>query len=156
MKYGEKALELFNNGYCCSQAVVGAFSDDQWFKDTGLSLETAMKLSSSFGGGIGRSREVCGAVSGMCIIAGLLQGFDNPKDENAATKKKNHYAQIQELLAKFREENGSIICKELLGLTDKTISPAPEARTPEYYKKRPCGEICKIAADIVGEIITNS
>ena len=153
MNNGEKALELFNKGYCCSQSVLGAFADEPWFIESGLTLETAMKLSSSFGGGIGRSREVCGAVSGMCMAAGIAAGFNSPNADNAALLKKGHYDLIQELLAEFKLKNGSIICKELLGIVPNGTTP--EKRTDEYYKKRPCGELCKMAAIILEQQLKN-
>lgn len=137
------AEELFLEGYNCSQSVVAAFSDE-----LGLDRETALKLASSFGGGMGRLREVCGAVSGMFLIAGLKDGYSNPKDSSA---KAEHYQLIQKLAQEFKEENGSIICRELLGLPNGSDSPIPEARTPGYYQKRPCVELVKSAAKILQE-----
>lgn len=145
MTRGERAEALFKEGYNCSQAVVLAFSDV-----LGIDDKTAAMLSSSFGGGMGRLREVCGAVSGMFIVVGILKGYSDPK---SGTEKTEHYALIQRLAARFREENGSIICNELLGLSKKPSSPVPEKRTEEYYKKRPCAELCRIAADIVSEVL---
>ncbi len=145
MTYAEKAKALFEEGYNCSQAVLLAFEDR-----TGLSRETAAALSSSFGGGMGRLREVCGAVSGMFMVLGLLYGYEDPK---ASAEKKAHYERIQLLAAKFRDENGSIICRELLGLAKGPDVPTPEARTKEYYKKRPCGELVACAAAITEEYI---
>lgn len=141
----EKAEKLFKDGYNCSQAVVGAFSDK-----LDIEFETLMKLSSSFGGGMGRLREVCGAVSGMFIVLGLLKGYNLPDDNNG---KKAHYENIQSLAKKFEEENGSIICRELLGLSVKKEEPTPEKRTEEYYKKRPCVEMVKSAVGILEKII---
>ncbi|HKL73859.1 MAG TPA: C-GCAxxG-C-C family protein, partial [Clostridia bacterium] len=103
-------------------------------------------LSSSFGGGMGRLREVCGAVSGMFIVAGLLYGYDNPVDKKAKT---DHYKLIQELAAEFKKENGSIVCRELLGLGKEADTPVPDDRTKEYYSKRPCVELVGIAAEII-------
>lgn len=143
--YEERAEKLFVEGYNCSQAVFAAFSDV-----TGLDETTALKISSSFGGGMGRMREVCGAVTGMFMAAGLLYGYDDPAD---TSKRAEHYALIQKLAGKFKEENGSIICRELLGLSQKNDPPTPEARTPEYYHKRPCVEIVKCAARILEEEI---
>ena len=153
MTKGDKAKELFEKGYNCCQSVVAAFADEPWFVDSGLTLETACKLASSFGGGMGRLREVCGAVSGMFMISGLAQGYADTQSPDKA----NHYQRIQDLAAAFKKENGSIICRQLLGLDNpeqKTVSgdafvSTPEKRTSEYYKKRPCGELCKIAADIL-------
>jgi len=162
MTYGEKAKDNFLNGYTCAQAVLAAFQDEKWFKESGLSVETAMKLASSFGGGMGRLREVCGAVSGMFMAFGLAHGFSAPPETD--TEKADHYKCIQELAAIFREENGSIVCRELLGLAQTTQSatstvssdpyaPRPEARTAEYYKKRPCPDLCQCAADILAEYL---
>ena len=142
----KKARELFLDGYNCSQAVLGAFCDE-----IGMDFNTAMKLSSSFGGGMGRMREVCGTVTGMFMVIGLAMGNDNSKDN---TTKKNVYKSVQELAAKFKEDNGSIICRELLGFQkNNKESYVPSERTNEYYKKRPCPELCKYAADILEEYL---
>lgn len=145
MSRGEKAEALFLEGYNCAQAVVIAFEDLH-----GLDRETAAKLSSSFGGGMARLREVCGSVSGMFLVAGLLYGYDDPK---AKEEKAEHYARIQKLAADFTAEHGSIVCRELLGLSEKKQEPVPEARTAEYYKKRPCKAIIGKAADILDAYI---
>lgn len=140
----EKAKQLFTSGYNCSQAVVGAFIDD-----FAIDFDTAMKLSSSFGGGMGRMREVCGAVSGAFMIAGLKCGYCDPCDKAA---KSAHYALIQKIAADFKQKNGSIICRELLegvGCNGKCQGSVPEDRTAAYYKKRPCAELVYIAAKIV-------
>lgn len=140
----EKAKQLFTSGYNCSQAVVGAFIDD-----FAIDFDTAMKLSSSFGGGMGRMREVCGAVSGAFMIAGLKCGYCDPCDKAA---KNAHYALIQKIAADFKQQNGSIICRELLegvGCNGKCQGSVPEDRTAAYYKKRPCAELVYIAAKIV-------
>ena len=139
MSRKEIAMKLFEEGYNCAQAVFLAFEDLY-----GIERKTALRLSSSFGGGMGRLREVCGSVSGMFMVAGMLYGYDNPQ---ASTEKAEHYARIQKLAADFEKKNGSIVCRELLGLTVKKQEPTPEARTPEYYKKRPCNELCKYAGD---------
>lgn len=143
----ERAKELFFEGYNCSQAVVGAF-----LNEIGLDAEKSKIISmvSSFGGGMGRLREVCGAVSGMFLVAGALYGYDDPKDLNA---KKEHYQRIQELAAKFKEINGSIICRELLGLDGKDTTPSPSPRTKEYYEKRPCPDKIGSAARLMEEYI---
>ncbi len=145
MNHEIKARELFKEGYNCAQAVFLAFYDV-----TGLDEKYAAALSSSFGGGMGRLREVCGAVSGAFMVLGLLYGYTDPKDHAA---KKEHYALIQDIAAKFKTENGSIICRELLGLSAGADSPVPELRTQEYYKKRPCEDYVGIAARIVDEYI---
>ena len=137
----EKARALFREGYNCAQSVVGAFCDEMQ-----MEKETALRLASSFGGGMGRLREVCGTVSGMFLIAGALCGYDAPKDYEA---KKEHYERIQELAARFQAENGSIVCRELLGAAGRDNSPAPSRRTEEYYKKRPCEELVGTAARIM-------
>lgn len=144
-KYGRKAEENFKKGYNCSQAVFLAFEDLH-----GIDSVTAAKLSSSFGGGMGRLREVCGAVSGMFLVAGALYGYESPEDFQG---KKEHYERIQQLAKAYEAENGSIICRELLGLTQKREEPVPEKRTQEYYKKRPCGELVRIAAAIMEQYI---
>jgi len=139
------AEDLFLQGYNCSQSVFVAFSDE-----VGLDRETALKLASSFGGGMGRLREVCGAVSAMFMIAGLKYGYSNPEDSGAKTE---HYKLIQDLAQKFKEQNGSIVCRELLGLPNQADDPVPEARTPGYYKKRPCVELVKSAAKIMEDYL---
>lgn len=141
------AEELFKKGYNCSQSVFAAFCDE-----TGMELETALKISSSFGGGMGRLREVCGAVSGMFMVAGMLYGYSNPLDKTA---KAEHYKLIQSLAMKFKIENNSIICRELLKLVINSDGPVPEDRTENYYKKRPCKELVKYAAEILDEYILN-
>ena len=130
MTHGEKVGTLFLEGYNCAQSVVLAFADEM-----GIPKETAARIASSFGGGLGRLREVCGCVSGMAIVAGELLGYSGPE---TGKPKADHYALIQELAEEFRKKNGSIICRDLLsGITSDT-APVPEARTDDYYKKRPC------------------
>ena len=116
--------------------------------EVNIDKETALLIASSFGGGIGRLREVCGAVSGMCIILGLKKGYISPK---AKEEKANHYKLIQTLAGEFEKKNGSIICKVLLG-QDKG-SHVPEERTEEYYKKRPCDELVYDAARILEDML---
>lgn len=147
MSRGLKAKKLFTEGYNCTQSVVGAFSDLLPFD-----FDTLLKLSSPFGGGMGRLREVCGAVSGMFIVLGFLEGYDDTSDSEA---KKKLYASVQKLAKSFEEENGTIICRKLLGLSVKSENPTPEKRTDEYYKKRPCAELCEQAADILEEYLNN-
>lgn len=147
MTRGEKAENLFMQGYNCSQAVFLAFADMYPFD-----FDTAAMLSSSFGGGMGRLREVCGTVSGIFLAAGTVLGYSNPRDVRAKT---DHYALIQKLAAEFKKENGSIICRELLGLKSAEDSFIPDERTPEYYKKRPCPKLCKAAADILEKELSN-
>ena len=153
----EKARRLFKEGgYNCCQAVVLAYNDL-----FGMDDNTAAALSSGFGGGMGRMREVCGSVSGMVMLAGLLKPACDPMDKAART---GNYALVQEVAGEFKAMNGSIICKDLLGLTGGPVaagdnihgipeSPTPSDRTPEYYKKRPCEELVGISARIIGEKI---
>lgn len=141
----EKAMQLFEEGYNCAQSVFLAFEDLH-----GMDRKAAAALSSSFGGGMGRLREVCGSVTGMFLVAGVLYGYDDPQ---AKEEKAEHYARIQELAAEFEKANGSIVCRELLGLSVKKEEPVPEARTAEYYKKRPCKELVGMAAEILERYI---
>ena len=143
--YAKKAMDLFKEGFNCSQSVFLAFED--MYK---MDPKTALMLSSSFGGGMGRLREVCGAVSGMFMVAGVLYGYDDPKDYEA---KKVHYERIQQLAKEFESRNGSIVCRQLLGLGEGKDTPAPEERTQEYYKKRPCAELVGMAAAIMEQYI---
>lgn len=145
MNHGNYAEELFTNGYNCAQAVAISYCDL-----TGLTPELTARLSSSFGGGMGRLREVCGAVSGMFMVAGILYGYADP---TSPEEKKNHYALIQELAAAFKSKSGSIICKELLG--NPASDPNPTPRTPEFYKKRPCAYYVRLAAEILDEYIAS-
>ena len=114
----------------------------------GLKEDEALNLASSFGGGMGRLREVCGAVSAMFMIAGILKGYTEPNNDIV---KANHYKLIQDLAAEFKLKHGTIICRELLGLDGTEFSPIPSARTDEYYKERPCEEFIKCVAEIVEE-----
>lgn len=136
----ERAMALFEEGYNCAQSVFLAFSDLH-----GMDTHMAAALSSSFGGGMGRLREVCGAVSGMFLVAGILYGYDDP----GPGRKKRHTMREQELAKAFEEKNGSIVCRELLGLSVKREKPTPKERTAEYYKKRPCKELVGDAAEIL-------
>ncbi len=141
-KHSDQAVSLFREGYNCSQSVLGAFCDE-----TGLSFELSMKLASSFGGGMGRLREVCGAVSGMFLVIGAKYGYTSPKD---AADKAAHYQLVQSLAKEFESENGSIICRELLGLpAQQADDPTPAARTEDYYRKRPCAQMVACAAEIL-------
>lgn len=142
-----EARELFHRGYNCAQSVFIAYRDVAGFDE-----KTAATVSAPFGGGMGRLREVCGAVSGMTMAVGFLVPDPDPNDNEM---KKRTYAAVQELAEKFREENGAIVCRDLLGLTQRKDDPAPSERTPEYYKKRPCAEYVAIAARIIGEKINS-
>ena len=144
-----RARELFLKGYNCSQAVFCAYSDIYDIPE-----ELALKLSASFGGGIGRTRETCGAVCGMVMLEGLESGQTKENDDE---QKQNNYKQVQQLIELFKAENGSSICKELLGpRKDAPIIPAPDSRTAEYYKQRPCLRMVESAARIFGKKINES
>lgn len=140
-----KAMALFKEGYNCAQSVFLAFEEE-----CGLERSVALKLSSSFGGGMGRLREVCGAVSGMFMVAGVLYGYDSPE---AVGEKAEHYARIQKLANEFKEYTGSIVCRELLGLEQKSDLPIPEKRTASYYQKRPCEQMVGLAAAVMERYI---
>lgn len=140
MNHSKKAQDYFKQGYNCSQAVVLAFAEE-----AGLDGKTALKIASSFGGGMGRLREVCGAVSGMFIVAGLIRGYFEVDIKAQAA----HYTLIQDMADEFKKANGSIICRELLGVDGSCPkNPNPEPRTDKYYKKRPCAELVVQAAEI--------
>ncbi len=141
--YSEKAVNSFRNGYNCAQSVLLTFAGK-----IGLTDDEALRLASSFGGGMGRLREVCGAVSAMFMIAGFLKGYTEPDNDIA---KANHYKLIQDLATEFKSKYGTIICRELLGLDGTEFSPVPSARTEEYYKERPCEEFIRCVAMIVEE-----
>ena len=145
MNHSEKARALFMEGYNCSQAVFCAFDDI-----TGLDRETSARLASSFGGGMGRMREVCGCVSGALMVLGLVRGYDDPADSEA---KKEHYDLVQEFAARFREQNGSIVCRELLAGVATTPGSTPEARTETYYRKRPCPDLVACAAGLLEDYL---
>jgi len=145
MTYEEKAVALFMEGYNCSQAVFCAFADKM-----DIDEKLALRIASPFGGGMGRLREVCGAVSGMFMVLGVLYGYDDPKD---TVTKKEIYERVQMLADCFQKENGSIICRELLGLTEKRSEPTPGERTEEYYKTRPCAAKVASAARVLDEFL---
>lgn len=141
----EKAQKFFREGRNCAQAVFCAFCDE-----VNMDFETALKLSSSFGGGMGRLREVCGAVSAMFMIAGLKYGYTEPADDKV---KAEHYARIQKLALEFENKHNTIICRELLGLDKGKDSPIPSKRTEEYYKNRPCEKFIGDAAQIIDDYL---
>lgn len=141
----DRAKELFEQGYNCAQSTLGAFSDV-----LGLDFDMAMKLSSSFGGGMGKLREVCGAVSAMFMVAGVLKGYSSAETGEV---KAEHYKLIQDLAQKFREQNCSIICRELLGLQEKETTHIPSERTEKYYKTRPCSMLVYSAAKIIEDTL---
>ena len=144
MDHRDRAVSLFMEGYSCAQSVFGAFSDV-----TGMDFDTAMRLSSSFGGGMGRMREVCGTCSGMFMVIGILFGHSDPDPQ----KKAAVYARVQEVAARFRKRNGIIVCRELLAGIKADDRPIPDARTAEYYRIRPCARFVSDAAEILDEYL---
>ena len=140
MDRSDRAEELFRQGYNCGQAVFAAFSDI-----AGVTAEEAAKIASPFGAGFGKMREVCGAVSGMTLLAGYLQGYSDPADHEG---KKELYALIQNMCREFEEAEGSLICRDLLGLNKGEDIAEPAVRTEEYYQNRPCVGACRKAAEI--------
>ena len=148
MNRPENAKELFENGCNCCQAVFCAFLDE-----INMDKDDALRLSAGFGGGFGRLREVCGAVSGMTMVLSNKFASTDPNDKE---KKAALYALIQQAAGDFKEENGSIVCRELLGLAEKSSVPVPEERTKEYYQKRPCSELVKCAAEIAEKYLKKS
>ena len=144
----EKAVALFKEGYNCSQSVVAAFADRY-----GFTREQALRMSASFGGGIGRMRETCGAVCGLFMLAGLETGAVDGADREG---KAANYALVQQLAEEFKKRNGALKCAELLGLSKKEpVVSTPEARTPQYYAKRPCVKMVEEAARIWCEYLEN-
>lgn len=141
----KRAKELFLEGYNCAQAVALAYADI-----TGLDEATLAKVAAPFGGGMGRLREVCGAVSGMTLLAGFIAPC--PTNTDAAAKKAN-YTLVQEFAEQFRTKNGAIVCRTLLGLDRPKDEPTPSERTAEYYKKRPCADLVYDAAETVGNYL---
>jgi C_GCAxxG_C_C family probable redox protein len=137
----QRATDLFKQGYNCSQAVFASCADIYGVTDESL----ALRLSASFGGGIGRMRMVCGAASGMFMLAGLQNGSSTPHDNEG---KMANYAFVQQLAGEFKAQYGSLICAELLGLAPKPQDPKPEERTQQYYEKRPCSEMVAQAVRI--------
>lgn len=145
---GELAREFFRQGANCAQAVACVFAEE-----CGLTPEKMARLASGFGAGMGRMREVCGAVSGMTLVANLIFG---PEDITDKAGKDAQYTHVQALAERFKAETGSIVCRELLGLAPKqSDSPISEARTETYYKKRPCVEMVVLAATILEEYLQN-
>lgn len=140
MTKGELAESLFRNGLNCSQAVAAAFSDEM-----NMDKELVKRLTIGFGGGMGRMREVCGAVSGMTFVLSAIYVNDD---------RAKIYERVQTVANEYKKENGSIVCRELLGLGKKgSVTPIPEERTAEYYKKRPCPKLIAMSADILDRYI---
>ena len=148
MDHAEKAYKLFTEGLNCAQSIFVAFADV-----TGMDEALALRLSSSFGAGMGRMREVCGTCSGMFMVAGILYGEGTEKDDK---KKALHYKRIQQLAEEFKEVHGTIICRELLKGLKVTSTPTPEKRTEEYYKVRPCAVFVRTAAEILDRYIAEN
>ena len=148
MDHASEARRLFLSGYNCAQAVFCAFCDL-----TGMDIDAAARLSSSFGGGMGRLREVCGTVSGALLALGILRGYDDPRDPE---QKKAHYALVQEYARRFREKNETIVCRELLKGIPVTPGGVPEERTPEFYARRPCLRLAGEAAAILDELLAET
>lgn len=148
MNRGQIAKEHFENGYNCTQSVVLAFKDV-----VGLDEKTIAVVAQPFGGGMGRLREVCGTFSGILFVLGAVFGNDNPKDYE---KKSELYKRVQELAKRFEKDNGSIVCRELLGLNVKHSISQPERRTEQYYKKRPCPQLVYYAANLLEEYLNEN
>ncbi len=145
MDHKQKAAELFNSGYNCAQAVFAAFCDE-----TGMDRETALRVSSSFGGGMGKLREVCGACTGAFAVAGMLWGYTDPTDQKA---KSEHYALISRIAEEFKAKHKTIVCRELLQGIKNIDTKEPAERTAEYYAVRPCCRFVMDAAEILDNII---
>lgn len=154
----QKAVEYFMKGYGCGQSIVAAFADLY-----GLDEATALKIGNGFGGGVGKMRMMCGAVSGLVILAGLEAGLS----DDIRGGKTECYKLVQDLLEEFRAANGSIICAELLGLSGKPATGehgqfglktgdfTPSERNTEYYKSRPCATKVESAARIFAEYLSS-
>ena len=147
-EYGARAVEYFKQGYNCSQSVVAPFA-----QQLGLDVNTALKLACGFGGGIGRMREVCGAFCGLTVVVGMYYTDPtNPEDKSRI------YAIMQQLAAQYKAAIGSesLLCRDLLAGSAPTPGTQAEERTPEYYKRRPCEELVRLAAETVAEYIRNN
>lgn len=141
MEKQEQAAQYFLDGYNCTQSVLLAYQEELDFD-----ADTLLKMGASFGGGMGRLRQVCGTVSGIFMVLGFLYGYTDPKDMEGKTKQ---YERVQALAERFEQRNGSIVCREILGLRQKKDAPAPSERTAEYYKKRPCAKMVYDAVEIL-------
>lgn len=137
----EEAVSLFESGYNCCQSVFTAYAGLY-----GMDKGEGLMMTSTMGGGVGRMREVCGAVSAMALLYGLIDGNEDPKDQ---AKKEAVYQRVRDMSDEFARRNGSIICKELLGIAEREESAAPDIRTEEYYAKRPCTQLVRCAAEII-------
>lgn len=141
----EDAVRTFESGYNCAQSVFATYADI-----FGIDKETALKLSSPMGAGVGRMREICGTVCGMAMLAGLKEGNTDPENDEG---KERIYSLVREMSDKFRDENGTIICRELLGKTRREQSARPEKRTGEYYTGRPCSRLVASASRLIEEML---
>lgn len=139
----DEAEANFRAGFNCAQAVFVTYADL-----FGMERETALRMSSAMGAGVGRMREVCGVVSAMALLAGLKEGNADPQDEAA---KARIYGKVRAMSDRFQMQNNSIVCKELLGITGRDESAAPTPRTPDFYEKRPCLKFVRQAANIIEE-----
>jgi len=139
--HADRAEALFKTGYNCAQSMIGAFEGE-----IGIDFETSMRLASSFGGGMGRLREVCGALTGLFMVVGLQSGYSDPQDHEAKTR---HYQLVQDLASQFRDRFGTLLCRDLLELEETISEPIPEKRTDEYYQRRPCAEYIRFAASLL-------
>lgn len=149
MSKGDIAKKYFEQGYNCSQSVALAFADE-----VGMDGKLIARLTGGFGGGMGRMREVCGTVSGTAFVLSALYGYSDPTDADA---KAQLYADVQKVAGEFKDKNGSVVCRDLLGLTqDGFDNPQPEKRTDTYYKKRPCGDLVKMSADLLEKFIADN
>lgn len=146
MNKADRAEELFRMGYNCSQSVYAAFAEE-----LGMSVEEAAKRASPFGAGFGKLREVCGAVSGMVLVLGDLCGYQDPTD---AAGKQALYALVQQMCGSFEASEGSLICRDLLGLAKGEDLAEPAVRTEEYYQSRPCVGACRRAAELLETYLT--
>ncbi len=127
------AKKYYEEGYNCCQAVVAAFQDE-----IGVDFDTLLRLSSSFGGGMGGLGEVCGAVSGMFLVLGAMTGYDSSSDPS---EKQIHYARIREIARQFEEKHGSLLCRTL--------------KSPETGRVS-CGELVACAASLTEEFLANT
>lgn len=141
----EQAVKAFESGYTCAQSVFASYADL-----FGMDRETALKLSSPMGGGIGRMREVCGAVSAMAMLAGLKEGNTDPANEEG---KEKIYLLTRRMAGEFKNQFGTIVCRELLGIEEMEESAKPSIRTVQYYQERPCLQLISAAARIVEEML---
>ena len=146
MDYEQRAEALFREGYNCAQAVFLAFALEK------LGRDEAARLASAFGGGMAGMRNTCGAVSGMAMAYGLLRGYSDPK---AKTEKRAEYEAVRDMAEQFAQENGSIICRELLQLGKDAGYQPPAERTEQYYKKRPCAQLCACAAGFLAHYLNS-